>query len=180
MPSATSVSMETVPWRAWRTAARRKIPPAQNCTTVAGMRSSQLSCGHGHAQRVRPQHQGHDRKRHRDRDQRAHAQVAHLAGTQIRIRVGVVERQGPGGVRALRPHIVAGRLDGGLHLGPAGHGRINEDGRTFGGEVDVGPGHAVGVAQEALDAVDAGGAGHALDADRELDGLGCRRGHGAV
>ena len=74
----------------------------------------------------------------------------------------------------LRAHVVAGRLDGGLHLGSPGDGRVERDGGALGGEVDVGLGHAVGLAQEALDAVDARGAGHALDADGDDDGL--RRG----
>ena len=110
----------------------------------------------------------------------ADAQVAHLARAQVGVGIGVVEGQrarGRGG--ALGPHVVAGGLDGGLDLGATGHGRIDPHGGALGGQVDVGLGHAVGVAQEALDAVDAGGAGHAFHADRELDGLGCRHGHGS-
>ena len=72
-----------------------------------------VTLGHAHAQRLRPEHQGHDADSHGDRDDRADAEVTHLAGAQVGVRIGLVERE-RGRLRGdpLGPHVVAGRFDG--------------------------------------------------------------------
>src|SRR5262249_10388002 len=74
--------------------------------------------------------------------------------------------------------VVPGRLDRADELLTAGDRRVDVDGGTLRGEVDRRVGHARGPREEALDAVHARGAGHALDGQDDLDGLdglGCRR-----
>ena len=63
---------------------------------------------------------------------------------------------------AVVDQVVAESLDGLAELGAADGGRVANHGAA-GGEVDVGLGHTVEVGELALDAVGAGGAGHAVD-----------------
>ena len=78
--------------------------------------------------------------------------------------------------RGLGPDLVAGGLDGPHQLVAAGDAGVDADRRPLGGEVDGGPLHARRLLQEPLDAVDARGAGHALDGQDDLDGGGGRWG----
>ena len=95
------------------------------------------------------------------------------------IALEVVGRQlggqgGGGGVgrrRGLRADLVAGGLDGPDERVPARDGRVERDGGPLGGEVDGRVTDPGGLREEALDAVDARGAGHPLDGQDDLDRL---------
>ena len=78
-------------------------------------------------------------------------------------------RPAPPTIGRLGPDVVAGRLDAPRPAPPDRRRRVDADGRPFGGQVDAGVDHTVGLAQEALDAVDARGARHALDGQDHLD-----------
>ena len=88
------------------------------------------------------------------------------------VRSGIDRRQRRGvqlGLAGLRSNVVARPLDGRDQLGSPGQRRVDADGRLLGGEVHVRLDHAVGLAQEALDPVDARGAGHPVDGQDDLD-----------
>ena len=68
--------------------------------------------------------------------------------------------------------LVPGRLDGLRYLVEPGCFRQVADGSNFGREVDVGLGDAGGLAQVALDPIDARSAAHALDGQLDLGGRG--------
>ena len=65
----------------------------------------------------------------------------------------------------LAPRLVAGALDRAHQRRPAAASAVVGDGRLLGREVDVGAVDARHLLQRPLDARDAGGAGHAADAD---------------
>ena len=69
-----------------------------------------------------------------------------------------------------RPDVVAGRLDGADEGVPVGSCGVEADRRDLGREVDRRRFHAGCLPQVALDPVDAGRAGHALDGQRQLGG----------
>ena len=74
----------------------------------------------------------------------------------VGVGIGIVERQrAAGSCSPLGAYVVAGSHDRGLDLSAARDRRIDQDRGTLGREVDVGLGHAIGLAQEALDAIDA-------------------------
>ncbi len=115
---------------------------------------------------LRPEHHQHHGRSDRDRRDGLDQQGPALALPHEVLGV-VLEGRGR---RGLRPDVVAGRGDRGDDLGPSGDGRVDRDRRPLRGEVDVGLDDAVGLAQEPLDAVDAGRARHARDRQHDLDG----------
>ncbi len=130
-----------------------------------------------HGQRAaRPEHERHypGRDRDRDRDDRPDAEIAQLGGPLARLRARRADWQ----VKVVSlvfgrvSNVVARRLDRTHQLGAPGPHWVEADRRPFGGQVHVGIDYPVRFAQVALDAVDAGRTGHALDGQRQLDGRG--------
>jgi hypothetical protein len=140
-----------------------EAPPAQAWMNVAGRRASQLrvvigtlACGQNRTS-IRP----------------AATAIETLAWIRSwwRSALGPARRGRPRGRPSARfgPDVVAGRLDGRDQLQRPGDGRVDGHRGPLRGQVDVGLEDAVGLVQEALDAVDARGAGHPLDRQDDLD-----------
>ena len=156
------------PCRAARHAARRKRPPAQNWTKVAGRITRRLTVSMPTGPR-RPEHEGHDPRGDGDGDQGAEAEVALI----LEPRDGVLVDGRSEGLDARRGDLGADVVPRGLHGGhelvTSRDAGVDEHGRALRGQVHARLEHAVRLAQEALDAIDAGGAGHALDGEHDAD-----------
>ena len=119
--------------------------------------------------RLRPEHREHQDGRDRDRDQRLDQQRRDAS----RIRAG---SSGPAPsiarllARSGRTSYPAPSTAATSSARPAPR-RIDAHGRPLGGEVHVRLDDAVGLAEEALDPVDARGAGHPVDGQDDLDRL---------
>ena len=124
---------------------------------------------HGPPGAARPEHDGHHRQPDAGGGQCAPEQLAPLGRTRLRVRLlgGLVVRGLGAAIGADR---VTGRLDGGHQAASVDHGGVEADGRPFGGEVHRGVRHAIGLAQESLDPVDARRTGHADDRQRQFGG----------
>ena len=147
---------------------RRPVEPTAGPDLDEGRRDEGQPVELGHAERGRrSEHQDHDPDRDRDRDRRGDEQAPRLAlAVEVVLRDLVGDRArrcvGVGGVRSIA-NVVAGGFDGtdqGAAVGDVGQ---VADGRHLGREVDRRGLDAGRLAQEALDAVDAGRAGHPLD-----------------
>ena len=123
------------------------------------------------------EHQDHEHERRADGDEGLEQRLA-LGALALQVLRRELQLQACGSGRrpidtrgGLRPDLVAGGLDGLHQLVAAGDARINADRGLLGGEVDRRLLDARRLLEEALDAVHARGAGHALDGQDDLDGL---------
>ena len=178
VPTATRVSMLVV--RVTGRANGGAVETAAGPDLDEGGRHQQQPVDGLHGQpRLRPPHHDHDAQRHGDRHAGLDEQLALLQPARGVLRLQLRGHAQLGcGRRRLGADVVAGGLDGGHQLLAPDQRRVGVNGRPLGGQVDVGVDDAVGLAQESLDAVDAGGAGHALDGQHHLDGRGWLGGAG--
>ena len=140
-----------------------------------GEEQDEVELLHGQRRPAGPEGDGHHDQTDADGGHAISEQPAPLRGAgQIGVVAGHGRRGGAPPRGQIGPDVVAGRLDRRHDPGLVDAGRVIPDRRLLGREVDGGPLDAIGTCQEALDAVDTAGAGHALDGQDDLHRRGRR------